>query len=60
MADELEKCRLIIAEFERKISEYKSNSNRQASATESLRQQLAAYSQRAMTELEALRSRIVE
>jgi hypothetical protein len=59
-ADELEKCRLIIAEFERRISEYKSESDRQALAAESLQQQLAAHSQQAMTESEALQSRIVE
>jgi len=49
----------MIAEFERKISEYKSESDRQASAAESLRQQLAAHSQ-AATESEALRSRIAQ
>ena len=60
MAVELEKCRLMIAEFERRISEYKSESDRQASAAETLRQQLAAHSQQATTELEALRSRIAQ
>ena len=54
MADKLEKYCLIIAEFERRILEYKSKSNRQALAAESLRQQLAAYSQQATTEPEAL------
>lgn len=56
----MEKCRLMIAEFERRISEYKSESDRQASAAETLRQQLAAHSQQATTELEALRSRIAQ
>jgi DNA repair exonuclease SbcCD ATPase subunit len=60
MAAELEKCRLMIAEFERRISECKSESDRQASAAESLRQQLATHSQQATTELEALRSIIVQ
>ncbi|KAL5312888.1 hypothetical protein ACEPPN_019314 [Leptodophora sp. 'Broadleaf-Isolate-01'] len=60
MEVELEKCRLMIAEFERRISEYKSESDRQASAAETLRQQLAAHSQQATTELEALRSRIAQ
>lgn len=54
MAIKLEKSRFIIAELERRISEYKSESNRQASAAESLRQQLATYSQQATAELEAL------
>ena len=60
MADKLEKCRLMIAEFERRISEYKSESDTQASAADSLRQRLAAHSQQAATELEALRLRIAQ
>ncbi len=50
----LEKSRFIIAEFERRISEYKSKSNRQVLAAELLRQQLATYSQQVTAELEAL------
>ena len=38
MAIELEKCRLIIAEFEHRISKYKSKSDRQALVAESLQQ----------------------
>ncbi|CAD6446230.1 9af29918-80fd-47c1-9331-5f0aad3ba491 [Sclerotinia trifoliorum] len=56
MAVELKKCHLVIAEFESGISKYKSESDRQESAA----QQLTAYSQRVTTELEALRSIIVQ
>jgi predicted RNase H-like nuclease (RuvC/YqgF family) len=38
MAVKLEKCRLMIVEFERRILEYKSESNRQVLAAETLRQ----------------------
>ena len=37
IAVELEKCRLIIAEFERRISKYKSESDKQALGAETLR-----------------------
>jgi hypothetical protein len=37
MLVELEKCRLMIAEFELRILEYKSESDRQVLAAESLR-----------------------
>jgi hypothetical protein len=43
MANELEKCRLMIAEFERRISEYKSESDRQALAAESLRSRIVEW-----------------
>jgi hypothetical protein len=60
MAIELKKSCFMIAEFKRRISEYKSKSDRQASAAESLRQQLATHSQQATAELEALQLRIVQ
>jgi hypothetical protein len=60
MAIKLEKSRFIIVEFERRISEYKSESDRQALIAESLRQQLATHSQQATAELKALQSRIVQ
>lgn len=60
IAIELEKSRFIIAEFERRILEYKSKDDKQASTAESLRQQLATHSQQATAELKALQSRIVQ